>query len=341
VLVALLFAGCTEPLYKELRDADPRPSVLEAGTLLPGPIASAAPEAGLQDAGGGCPSGGCDRDAGGVALEPDAAGAQVEVDEPSTLMPGRYAILARFYGEDGAGSLGWFAEEQTVLATIERTGSNKLSLAWEICRSYTDVRSLSVRVEADLLSPQYSGVRHLELLVTGSSFRTQGDPLLIGYEPLSGADCPANSRIAKPDRHWLTDGRCTCADSDLPPTKRDDCRVIDSDMDSHPGATVRYTSGSDSYMAIRDRSQLVDGVIDPAGFHRAGYLRLGESNALQCTAGCSGPPNVNVCAPDHNPVVFQPLAELAPDGKAWTCATLQTYVVSHPFELGMPQKPDC
>jgi hypothetical protein len=191
------------------------------------------------------------------------------------------------------------------------------------------------------LFPQHTPVRHLELLVTGGSFRTQGEPLLLGYESLSEADCPPSTRIAKPDRRWLTDGKCSCPSSDLPPTKRDDCRVIDNDKDSFPGATVRYTSGSDSYMAIRDRSQLVEGVLDPAGFHRASYLRLGEANALQCTAGCSGSPNVSLCPQQSNPVRFQPLSELAPDGQPWTCATLQTYVVSHPFELGMPQKPDC
>jgi hypothetical protein len=333
-LLVLSAVGCSEPAYSNQGDAAQGDAAVfrEADSTPPTPSTGQ-----LRDASAPAADTGPAR----PAAEP-CCDAGPTVQTPPIDPRGRYGVLARFYGADANSGSGWFSEEITALAEISSDDAGKLSLQWQPCRGHTDVFA-ALRVTGDLLRAELAPARTYALQSDdGVHFRTQGDPALLGYQPLDAAACPPGTRVSRPDRSWLRLGSCTCPQAgEQPPTSTDDCRVIDSDRDTHPGATVRYSNSNDSYMAIRDRSQLTEGTFDARGYHKASYLRLADVSTMQCTAGPCVPGSAVLCPSSRNPVLFQPLEDLAPSGKEWTCSELLSYVASHPFELDDPNKPDC
>jgi hypothetical protein len=343
-LIALMDASCEQPSYDALRDAAP-PSTLsnDAGTL-PARASDAGPraeaDAGLSAQSGAVPDAAVTSDA---AVPSAPAGPCADCD--LEFAPGRYAVLARFYGSSATTGGGWFAEESVALVDVRRVpGSTGLTMDAETCayRGQLTV-PLFPTISYVVLSPQTLPRRTFALTVTGKGFQAMGEPALFGYEALRAGSCPGGSVQTHADRGWLAGGQCTCPSSELPPTTVDDCRVIDSDGDGKPGFTVQFTGGAENfaYTRLRDASQIVNGQLSADGRHTAQFIANVDTYQLRCAREPCSRGSAQVCPVAKNPVRFLPLAA-RPDGKDWTCSeTVAAVDASGLIGLGPPTQPDC
>ncbi|MEY4515199.1 MAG: hypothetical protein RLZZ450_7321 [Pseudomonadota bacterium] len=259
--------------------------------------------------------------------------------------PGRYAVLARFYGSSAATGGGWFAEESVALVDVRRVpGSTGLTMNWETCAYRGQITvPLFPLISYAVLSPQTFPRRTFALTVAGTSFQAMGEPGLAGYEALPASSCPSGSAQTHGDRGWLTGGRCTCPTSELPPTAVDDCRVIDSDSDGKPGFTVQFTGGAEnfSYSRMRDASQIVGGQLSADGRHTAQFVANVDTYQLRCAREPCSRGSTQACPVSKNPVRFLPL-DAKPDGRDWSCSEAVAAVdASGLVGLGLPTQPDC
>jgi hypothetical protein len=245
---------------------------------------------------------------------------------PSAVAPllGQYAVIARFRGRDVAPELGWLSEEIVALAEITRDASSeRLQMSWRVCEHRHTIISpfLPQGIDGRVLRPERLPPRQFELSLSGGTFRSSSDPQLAGYEPLTGSECPAGTKQSKPDRPWLPNGQCTCPSTELPPDRSDDCRVIDSDGDARPGLSVEYRGATvnQSYVRMKDQSQIVEGTIDAATReHRASYAWNSDSHQLACATGSCTRRSLQICPAKLNPVHFVPLSE-RPLREPWSC----------------------
>jgi hypothetical protein len=310
----------------------------DAGTL---PVQASDPGPGAaDDAGSSAQAGG-----GTEAAMTPPPPVQACADCDPGFAPGRYAVLARFYGSAAATGGGWFAEESVAMVDVRPVpGSSSLTMDWETCayRGQLTVPLIPL-ISYSVLSPQKFPRRTFALTVAGKSFEATGETALVGYEALQASTCPGGSSQTHVDRSWLFSGQCTCASSELPPTAVDDCRVIDSDEDGKPGFTVQFTGGAENfaYSRMRDAGQIVGGQISPDGRHTAQFIANIDTYQLRCAREPCSRGSTQACPVPKNPVRFLPLVP-KPDGKEWSCSEAVTAVeASGSIGLGPPTQPDC
>jgi hypothetical protein len=345
-LIGVLAEGCTEPAYGSEVDSG-RP--LEAGATPQARDSGKSPrndgssQPAERDAGVGAetvftPMGQPD-DAG--AFEPDQADGAADIDKSeagpvaSNLSPsaqqlvGRYAMRRRFFGRSTASSVvGTYVEDTLAKIDITAEGADKLLLRYNQCSSITNVRSL---VLAPLvmrpLRPELYPERVLEVKVDGDSFHTIGEPHTIGYVRASPAGCSVGAKLPSPEKQWVAGGSCTCSDPVTPPTRDDDCRVVDNDRDGNPGFTSQLVGGglapSEQYSRIKELSQYVRGAIDtsPAKKHSARYQVERDELGFKCQGGCPSW-GVQGCTEEHNTVFFEPIPARNEAGEEFDCADI-------------------
>jgi hypothetical protein len=254
---------------------------------------------------------------------------------------GKYAVLARFYGTSGTSNTGWFAEEMTVLAEVQRVGDG-LQMIWKTC-AYDGRVNVPLFPWIDYAATNAEAafpVRTLQLVLNGNTFQTLGGTSLIGYQEITQADCPVGSTQSHPERPWLPGGACTCPDSStLLPTSPYDCRVTDTDGDDQPGITVQWTGGTENYSRsrIKDTSQLQNGTIDRDGRHSAQLAANYDNYQLACDRPPCSRYGAVVCPIADNPVRFEPLA----DSVASCAEVLDVVARTNYLGLGRIDKQGC
>ena len=283
------------------------------------------------DAGGALPDAGA-ADAGNPPTTPSDSGIKPLPPNPpgeSPIKLGNYVVQARNYGIESSSSAG-YAEESTMLGRVTRNPeTNVITMHLELCANYGNTELAGFTTTARITKLADYPQRDLTVQVTGDVFQTTGGATYAGYVPGNAATCPAGTLVKAPvGQTWHPNGQCKCVAGDAPPANIDDCRVIDSDADGHPGFTVGWTGGVDRdvYAVRRDSNLLVDGKVDPAGRHTASYVWKQDHVLVQCATG-SCPNSTSVAFRPCvlgvvNPVRFAPLADLAPSGAAWTCAEM-------------------
>jgi hypothetical protein len=324
-----LHPGCSTPVFDSARDAE-RPACASPSCLGDAEVdASRARDGGFVAEAATSPErlGDSGRDPlptttpdAGEASELAEAGTSAAEDRE---LPGSYALITRFFGRDSSG-VGYFREDIVSLATIERTAvAGKFRMQTQTCEhtGYVDPELLVEPIVSRLLFPQFVPLRSYELTVSAGRFRSAGEPMLAGYEePSATRPCPAGTKQRHPERGWLPNGECTCPISELPPTQASDCRVVDTDGDTHPGMTVQFAGGTENvtYSRLRDSGQLIDGTLSPDGQHRASYAAMLDTFHLECTMSTCTRRGVRICPPDFNPARFVRL-QARSDGRAPTC----------------------
>jgi len=327
-LALQLVGGCAEPIYREPapdtatlpdcdRDCDAGGPSTMTKTELPGDasrVQTSEPDSGSAN--------GTTPDAVQATTEDaGAASAQNSASSGAQRLVGDYAVLTRFFGWDATGVGGSFSDEIVSLASIRSASDGKLTMTMQTCDLRGTVNLLVVApIMSRVVSPEKLPPRHYSLQVAGDTFSTTGPAVAAGYKELAPADCPVGSKQTHPERGWLPGGECTCPTSTLPPTHIDDCRVVDSDGDHEAGLTIDYRGGAENITRtrLRDSSQMVSGVIDAAGKHRASFAPDTGTFHLKCEPTRCTQTAWRVCAPEFNPVHFLPLATRA-DARAWTC----------------------
>lgn len=242
---------------------------------------------------------------GGGALWLDAA---LEHDAADAL-PGTYAVHVRFYGRERSTGLIELLHELISVATITG-GDAALHMQVRTCEDSGHLVSAGLRTDVRVKYPEQFPVRDFELVVEGESFHSTGEPLAIGYEPQWPDGCTAGASLPSASP-WLQ-GSCACIAGSDPPTRADDCRVIDSDQDGNPGMTVQASGLVNALQSarIRDRSQYVLGVIDQVTRrHRASYDKAEDFRELVCSAGDCPSYEGRLCEIGQQRVTFVPLAE--------------------------------
>lgn len=285
--------------------------------------------------------------AGTDPLPPDASACATPPCRPPSdperdKLIGHYAILARYYGNERSSALGWFIEEQILLGEIaDEQGT--LTLRYSFCALGNTIHPpFLTPVRGDLAKPEKLPSRKHVVSISDGAFSTLGAPMLVGYEDVSPTACPANKRVAQPDRAWLADGTCACPGTEGLPTSSDDCRVIDSDADGKPGATARYSTGTDAYVRGLDSSEFVQGVIRDDKRHTAGYRRIADVYQLECDKGTCTYADLVVCTAEKNAARFVPLESPPASGNAsWTCQDVLREINRGMFGLDNPVEPRC
>jgi hypothetical protein len=349
-LALQLLSACTQPVYQAPSpDAATAPRCeLDCGAGVPRTTPQTEPpgdgsRAQVPERDSGSPKDSTP-DAAEPYLDDGAAPSSLGSAGSAARLVGDYAILARYFGWDTTGLGGSFSEEIVSLASIRSAADGKLTMTTHTCDHRGSADALVVApIISRVVSPQALPPHHFDLEVTGDTFRTTGPAVPAGYEEVSAADCPAGTKKNYPERRWLPGGECTCPTSKLPPTQIDDCRVVDSDDDQEAGLTVEYKGGTENITRtrLRDSSQIVNGVIDAAGKHRAAFAADMGTYHLKCELSSCTQRAARVCAPEFNPVRFLPLATRA-DARAWTCEDVEREIDdTGQFGLPVTTPPEC
>ncbi|MDB4973533.1 MAG: hypothetical protein JWN48_1874 [Myxococcaceae bacterium] len=255
----------------------------------------------------------------------DASLGDISKVDAAELLIGRYAVRGRYHARQPSAGLFKQSEQVLMLADVTRTSAGELQLQTQVCEQYSvSTTGITPEISGRIVYPEYLPLRTYTLVLEGGTFRTEGPALEIGYESASPAGCAPGATIAgRTDQPWLPGGKCKCPASVAPPTSTEDCRVIDSDRDNHPGMTVRFSGIVDRTDFVRRRvgNQLVSGSIAADARHTAQYQSDTQNYVLECAGtGCGMSDPFVDCPPSQNRVLFSPLAKLAPSGFPYTCA---------------------
>ncbi|HEX5659436.1 MAG TPA: hypothetical protein VFX59_19710 [Polyangiales bacterium] len=196
-------------------------------------------------------------------MEADVQDARVVVDAqtartPADALLGKYAVHTRFYGRERTTGFVDLLHEIIVIADITRDSSG-LQMRVETCEDSGYLLTAGLRTDVRVAFPEKFPVRSFGLAVEGSSFHTTGEALPVGFTRDWPSTCSAGTRI--PSTATWTQGSCECVPGTEPPSRVDDCRVIDSDQDGNPGMTVQGSGLVNAAQSVRilDRSQYVFG----------------------------------------------------------------------------------
>lgn len=259
-----------------------------------------------------------DGDASGPVEGDDGAVAEPSERSPRELLEGRYALRARFYGKDVATGTQYLSQQLIWLAKVREGDDGGLELLAEVCEDRGEGTGLFVtqKISAILVHPKHVAVRRFILDLENDSFSTRGNPFLIGYREQvpECKDQPGASIVT-------SEGACVCPTSSQPPTRPNDCRVYDSDMDGNPGYAVELTGGINRVDHVRhkDQSQLKNGKVAPDRHHTATYSYNHDHYTLECGQRDCPTSEYKPCLPEESRVLFYPIDDLVPNGPEWTC----------------------
>lgn len=255
----------------------------------------------------------------------DGAPADPAGASPASALLGRYAVRVASYWQayDGVRPV-----RDLYLADFVQVGDD-IELHGRIC----DQKTTTPGYVLTLVTPEAVPMFRRKVLVEGTTWRTDGDPISVGYVRSGVPACAgrAGQSVPKdPAQRWIDGATCRCPRSASSEPTLEDCRVVDPDGDGQPGLTYELFSSSRSvrleYFAGIVRSHPVRGRIDPRGAHSAEWkldevsYRLDCSSDSECDVGSGGE---DPCETGVNRAVFVPLRE-PPLGQAeWTCAALR------------------
>lgn len=192
--------------------------------------------------------------------------------------------------------------------------------------------SKALGVNLALRSPEaYPLVRRKVTLEDGSRWRTDDEPIAVGYDRDGIAACAGKIGQSIPKRSyqtWIRGSECRCRDPEAAPLL-DDCRVTDPDQDGFPGVAFKWggSSATDSWVshtAIVARNHFLRGRVDPNGSHSAA-VKIDETSfqymcepSSRCGVSFASYP----CISDYNSVRFIRLPDPPSGEREWTCSSL-------------------
>lgn len=274
------------------------------------------------------------------ASTPEPQMARLEDDAgPRSPLEGRYVVRARFAGRSTLlGATAQMVNELIQLVEIKSV-AGELHMLTTTCRDRGYASTPLGRVNAQMLRPELQPPRDFRIEQSGSTFRAESAPALLGYSEPPPAACTAGASIPRqPAQVWLGGAPCSCPSSDLAPTLPGDCRVDDLDDDGKPGVTIVLSGAVESsdYVRVRESSRYLDGVIDPGGAHHASYEKIEDLYQLQCQGPYCTRTEMTACAAASNPVTFVRLPASA--GQSWTCSALLSEINQGRFLRDEPQE---
>jgi hypothetical protein len=306
--LALLAVACTEARFDEASDGATAVDDAETGALT-SPDRDAMAD--LQDA---------DLDASPLedASTPDAWWRPLKRN---------YAVSIRFFGRDYTlGDSMRFSHEIIMSATVEVDAQGRVHMKAQRCLDNGNVTVTGLLDEFVWPFADRLPIQEFELVMRPEGVRTEAPARPIGFvEQPSG--CTPGARMQVAGRGWLPDGQCECRSEPLPMLERD-CRIIDADGDGAAGLTVQHRGLSSNRERVRvlDRCQIENGAISASGHIRATYTENYDYLSLSCGDAVCSQQMIAVCPPRFNPVLFEPLADTAPDGSAWECSDVMEQV---------------
>lgn len=341
VACVALFAGCTEPDFRDLvaeggaadaasaaqRDASSLDAAVEASSK-PGADAAAA----QHDAGSGADARAPDRQEAGSAPDadahvsngPDGAAQDEAADAASSsdaaLSPGSDAAptpdatvpIDPAWLDQALGAYGiriWSYGYDGAVTTL----SDAIFLAdlkregGEYQMVTTRCRSIASNNVGRMIvpNPEQLGSKRHRVIVSGGSFSTEPIDTVEAFEAALPPECEGKlgELVAKrPHQDWLASS-CRCGGGLAP--LRDDCRLLDPDDDGHPGITYELTSVTGTryelYTVMIDESRIIDVTRRADGTMRG--LFEGKSAAIQY--GC----RPSTCLDLSGPIAWCPPAK--------------------------------
>jgi hypothetical protein len=347
-----LLPSCSEPAYSDAGDAGGDVAMVSRDSSVPRVDA----EAGARQDAEADPE---QADAGealiplkdaGVPTERAPDGGQVELASsmPSWATPllGRYAARSYAFSQDKAGSLNRAREYVLVdIVELEQGSANAhVELQLQLCDSFVEGTAGEIAV----VSPLKTVRRDNRVLFGDHSWTTQAAAATDGYVRALPARCEghAGTLVGKdPAQTWIAGAQCRCPSSFEAVPTLDDCRIVDSDDDGNPGATLHLhpkvlgLGDTDLYVATINQNTFVSGTVGSAGRHSAQLSVEQYGYQLDCKpAGCLDiSESPAPCGPARNKAEFARLGDAG--DTSFTCQDVLERA-SELFPTVLPGYPD-